>query len=116
MHSRRPLTSAKGPACAQKPHRKHHEGSPESRSSRRWPAKWPTVDHGNSRTPLHQELLPVSVTIRGKAAVVQYRRMVANKDFKNGCRTPTGPHTDAPIKENRRWRFISWADAEIDKN
>lgn len=68
---------------------------------------WSRYDSENS-TVLEQELFPISITITGNVAVVQYHYMMANENFKKDRETVTGHYTDVLIKENGRWLFLAW--------
>jgi len=63
-------------------------------------------------TMLHHELFPISATITGNVAVVQYHYMSAVENFKKERETVTGHYTDVLIKENGRWMFIAWAGGD----
>jgi hypothetical protein len=76
---------------------------------------WGRFDSENSTT-LEQELFPISATITGNVAVVQYYYMVATEDFKKERSTITGHYTDVLIKENGRWMFITWSGGEDKKD
>jgi ketosteroid isomerase-like protein len=64
---------------------------------------------------LEQEIFPISVTITGNVAVVQYHYMIAREDHKNDRSTVTGHYTDVLVKENGRWLFIAWAGGDDPK-
>lgn len=72
---------------------------------------WARYD-SESSTTLQQELFPISATITGNVAVVQYHYMVASEDHKKERKTVTGRYTDVLIKEDGRWQFIAWAGGE----
>jgi len=76
--------------------------------------RWGRFSTENS-TVLEQEIFPVSVTITGNLAVVQYHYMVASEDHKKERKTVTGHYTDVLIKENGRWLFIAWAGGDDPK-
>ena len=76
---------------------------------------WARYDSDNS-TVLEQEIFPISATITGNVAVVQYHYMVASEDHKKERRMVTGQYTDVLIKENGRWLFIAWAGGDIPKD
>jgi hypothetical protein len=76
---------------------------------------WGRFDSENSTT-LEQELFPISATITGNVAVVQYYYMVATEDFKKERSTITGHYTDVLIKENGRWMFITWSGGQDKKD
>ena len=65
---------------------------------------------------LEQELFPISVTITGNVAVVQYHYMIARENLKKERETVTGHYTDVLIKENGKWLFIAWAGGDNPKN
>jgi type II restriction/modification system DNA methylase subunit YeeA len=69
-----------------------------------------------SSTVLEQEIFPISATITGNVAVVQYHYMVASEDHKKERRTVTGRYTDVLIKENGRWLFIAWTGGDNPKD
>ena len=70
----------------------------------------------DSGTVLHQELFPISATITGNIAVVQYHYRVASENLKKERETVTGHYTDVLVKENGRWMFIAWAGGEDKKD
>jgi len=78
-------------------------------------ARWNRYDNTNS-TVLEQELFPISVTITGNIAVVQYRYMVARETYKKERETTTGRYMDVLVKEGGRWLFIAWAGGDDPKN
>ncbi len=70
----------------------------------------------DSGAVLHQELFPISATITGNVAVVQYHYMIATENYKKERETVTGQYTDVLIKENGRWMFIAWTGGQIKKD
>ena len=85
---------------------------PRDRSSLK---HWARYDSENS-TVLEQELFPISATITGNIAVVQYHYRVASENLKKERETVTGHYTDVLVKENGRWMFIAWAGGEDKKD
>ena len=75
---------------------------------------WARYDSENS-TVLEQELFPISATITGNVAVVQYHYMVARENYKKERETVTGHYTDVLIKDNGRWQFIAWEGGDDPK-
>ncbi len=75
---------------------------------------WDRYQSGNSTT-LEQELFPISATITGNIAVVQYRYMVARENYKKERETVTGHYTDVLIKEGDNWKFIAWEGGDDPK-
>jgi hypothetical protein len=75
---------------------------------------WSRFDNESSTTLVH-ELFPISATITGNVAVVQYHYRVASENYKKERETVTGQYTDVLIKENGRWMFIAWAGGEMKK-
>jgi Domain of unknown function (DUF4440) len=75
---------------------------------------WGRFDADNSTT-LEQELFPISATITGNVAVVQYNYMVARENHKKERETVTGHYTDVLIKEGGRWLFLTWAGGDHPK-
>ena len=76
---------------------------------------WSRFD-SDSSTVLQHELFPISATITGNVAVVQYHYMMATENYKKERETVTGYYTDVLIKENGRWMFIAWAGGDIKKD
>jgi hypothetical protein len=76
--------------------------------------KWVRYGQTNN-TVLEQELFPISCTITGTVAVVQYRYETARENYKKERETVTGRYTDILIKEGGRWQFIAWAGGEDPK-
>jgi len=66
-------------------------------------------------TVLEQEIFPISATITGNIAVVQYNYVVARENHKKDRETVTGQYTDVLVKENGRWLFIAWAGGDYPK-
>jgi hypothetical protein len=75
---------------------------------------WSRYDVDNTST-LEQELFPISATITGNIAVVQYNYMVAREDYKKERETVTGHYTDVLVKEGGHWMFIAWAGGDDPK-
>jgi hypothetical protein len=76
---------------------------------------WARFD-SDSITVLQQELFPISATITGNVAVLQYHYMMASENYKKERETVTGYYTDVLIKENGRWMFIAWAGGDVKKD
>ena len=68
-----------------------------------------------SNTTLEQELFPISVTVTGNVAVVQYRYMTASENYKKERTTVTGHYTDILMKEGGKWLFIAWEGGDDPK-
>lgn len=77
-------------------------------------ARWSKYSSANS-TVLEQELFPISMTITGNVAVVQYRYRVASENYKKEREVSTGRYTDVLIKDGGKWQFISWAGGDDPK-
>ena len=75
---------------------------------------WSRYDAENGST-LEQELFPISVTITGNVAVVQYHYMVARENYKKERERVTGHYTDVLVKEGGRWLFLTWAGGDDPK-
>jgi hypothetical protein len=75
---------------------------------------WNRYD-SESTTVLEQELFPISTTITGNVAVVQYRYMSAQENYKKERETKTGHYTDVLIKEGGHWLFIAWEGGDDPK-
>jgi hypothetical protein len=69
---------------------------------------WSRFDADNGST-LEQEIYPISATVTGNIAVVQYHYVVATENYKKERKTVTGHYTDVLVKEGGRWMFIAWA-------
>jgi hypothetical protein len=76
--------------------------------------RWNRFSNANS-TVLEQELFPISLTITGTIAVVQYRYSVARENYKKERETTTGRYTDVLVKEGGRWLFIAWSGGDDPK-
>jgi ketosteroid isomerase-like protein len=68
-----------------------------------------------SSTVLEQELFPISITVTGNVAVVQYHYVVARENYDKKRESVTGQYTDVLIKDNGRWQFIAWTGGDIPK-
>lgn len=75
---------------------------------------WARYDNSNSTT-LEYELLPVSTTITGNVAVVQYYYMMARENAKKERETFTGRYTDVLVKEGGKWLFLTWTGGDDPK-
>ena len=73
--------------------------------------RWNRYSNTNA-TVLEQELFPISVTITGNIAVVQYRYSIARENYKKDRETVTGRYTDVLVKEGGRWLFLAWAGGD----
>jgi len=87
------------------------EPAPQDRASL---ARWVRYQSAGS-TVLEHELFPISATITGNVAVMQYRYKVAAEDLKKERHTTTGHYTDVLIKEGGRWLFLGWAGGDDPK-
>ena len=76
--------------------------------------RWNRYNNANA-TVLEQELFPISLTITGNIAVVQYRYSVARENYKKERETSTGKYTDVLVKEGGRWLFIAWSGGDDPK-
>jgi hypothetical protein len=81
---------------------------PQNRASL---SRWSRYGTTNA-TVLAHELFPITVTITGNIAVVQYRYSVASENYKKERETVTGRYTDILVKENGRWLFLAWAGGD----
>jgi hypothetical protein len=66
-------------------------------------------------TVLEQELFPISITITGNVAVVQYHYQVARENYKKDRATVQGHYTDVLVKEGGRWLFVAWSGGDDPK-
>jgi Domain of unknown function (DUF4440) len=85
--------------------------APQNRASI---TRWSRYSNASS-TILEQEIFPISATITGNVAVVQYTYAQVREDYKKDRETVTGRWTDILIKEGGRWMFIGWAGGEDPK-
>ncbi len=76
--------------------------------------QWSRFDAENS-TVLEQEIFPISATITGNVAVVQYNYMIARETYKKERETLTGHYTDVLVKDGGHWLFIAWAGGDDPK-
>jgi hypothetical protein len=72
---------------------------------------WSRYD-ASSGTVLEQEIFPISATITGNVAVVQYNYIIARENYKKDRETVTGHYTDVLIKEGGHWLFLAWAGGD----
>lgn len=84
---------------------------PQTRASL---ARWNRYDNANS-TVLEQELYPLSITITGSVAVVNYRYQIARESYKKERDTVFGRYTDVFLKDGGRWQFIAWTGGDDPK-
>jgi len=68
-----------------------------------------------SSTVLEQELFPISITITGTIAIVQYRYSIAHENYKKDREIVTGRYTDVLVKEEGRWLLLAWAGGDDPK-
>ena len=76
--------------------------------------RWGKYAADNSAV-LEQELFPISITVTGNVAVVQYNYQVARENYKKERETVTGNYTDVLVKENGRWLFLTWSGGDQPK-
>ena len=77
-------------------------------------SRWNRYANSND-TVLEQELSPVSITITGNIAVVQYHYQIARENYKKERETSHGHYTDVLVKENGKWLFIAWSGGDDPK-
>jgi hypothetical protein len=85
--------------------------SPQNRASL---ARWNRYNNANSAV-LEQELYPISITITGNVAVVQYHYQIARENEKKERATVWGQYTDVLVKEGGRWLFLTWTGGDYPK-
>jgi len=85
--------------------------SPQNKASL---TRWNRYNSGNA-TVLEQELHPISITITGNIAVVQYRYSIARENLKKERETFSGRYTDVLVKEGGKWLFLAWAGGDDPK-
>ena len=77
-------------------------------------ARWNRYTNATT-TVLEQEIFPISATVTGNVAVVQYHYRIARENNKKERETVTGHYTDVLLKENGQWRFIAWEGGDDPK-
>ena len=75
---------------------------------------WSRFDADNGST-LEHELFPISATVTGNIAVVQYNYIIARENYKKERETVTGHYTDVLVKDGGRWLFLAWAGGDDPK-
>jgi hypothetical protein len=75
---------------------------------------WARYDDSNGSV-LEYELLPISTTVTGNVAVVQYYYIMARENLKKERESVTGHYTDILMKEGGKWMFIAWAGGDDPK-
>jgi hypothetical protein len=76
--------------------------------------QWARYD-AESGAVLEQEIFPISATITGNVAVVQYHYMIARENYKKDRETVTGRYTDVLVKEGDHWLFLAWTGGDDPK-
>ena len=71
--------------------------------------------NNESGTVLEQELFPISTTVTGNVAVVQYNYLMARENLKKEREVVTGHYTDVLMKDGGKWLFIAWAGGDDPK-
>jgi len=74
-------------------------------------ALWDRYNNANFAV-LNQELFPISITITGNIAVVQYRYLTPPANHEKEHEMVTGRWTDVLVKDGGRWSFTAWADGD----
>ena len=69
----------------------------------------------STTTVLEQELYPLSITITGSIAVVNYHYQIARESYKKERETVRGHYTDVLVKDGGRWQFIAWTGGDDPK-
>ena len=77
-------------------------------------ARWNRYDNTNA-TVLEQELFPLSITITGSIAVVNYHYQIARESYKKERDTVHGRYMDVFVKDGGRWLFIAWTGGDDPK-
>jgi len=81
---------------------------PQTRASL---SRWNRYNNTNT-TVLEQELFPLSITITGNIAVVQYHYQIARESYKKERETVHGHYMDVFVKDGGRWLFIAWTGGD----
>jgi hypothetical protein len=77
-------------------------------------SRWSKYSSANS-TVLEQEIFPISATITGNVAVMQYRYAIVRENYKKERENASGRYTDILVKEGGRWLFIAWSGGDDPK-
>ncbi len=77
-------------------------------------ARWNRYENSNA-TVLEQELFPLSITVTGNVAVVNYRYQIARESLKKERETVHGRYMDVLVKDGGRWQFIAWTGGDDPK-
>ncbi len=77
-------------------------------------SRWNRFSNSSS-TILEQEIFPISVTITGNVAVVQYHYEIVRENYQKTRESVTGRWTDILVKEGGRWLFLAWAGGDDPK-
>ena len=77
-------------------------------------ARWNRYDN-TTATVLEQELFPLSITVTGNIAVVNYRYQIARESYKKERETVHGRYMDVLVKDGGRWLFIAWTGGDDPK-
>lgn len=81
---------------------------PRDRASLKHWARYTT----ENSTVLEQQIFPISATITGNVAVMQYHYVMATENYKKERKMVTGRYTDVLMKDNGKWVFIAWAGGD----
>ena len=73
--------------------------------------RWNRYNNTNA-TVLEQELHPLSITITGNVAVVNYHYQIARESYKKERETVHGRYTDVFVKDGGRWLFVAWSGGD----
>ena len=76
--------------------------------------RWNRYTTANGKI-LEHEIFPISATITGNLAVVQYHYQIARENYKKEQEMVTGHYTDVLLKENGAWKFIAWSGGDDPK-
>jgi hypothetical protein len=77
-------------------------------------ARWNRYEN-TTATVLEQELFPLSITVTGNIAVVNYRYQIARESYKKERETVHGRYMDVLVKDGGRWQFIAWTGGDDPK-
>jgi hypothetical protein len=77
--------------------------------------RWSRIGYQDN-TVREQHIFPISATITGNVAIVQYRYRIASENCKKEHETGNGHYTDVLIKENGRWLLLAWEGGDDPKD
>ncbi len=78
-------------------------------------ARFYRFEDAGAQYPVH-ELWPLGIVVHGNVAVVHYRYSAGVVNAKGERKEEHGDFTDVLVKENGRWRFLTWRGGQFKSN